>query len=166
MENKEKLDLVEILKDCPYGTPRYSPLFGNVTFLRVMNPDKCKLPIVVQVIDIFGIIDTNNFTADGKYSNLYESECTLFPSKDCRDWSKFKAPKPEYKFKPFEKVLVRNFNEDKWKAAFFEEKIEGNYPYYLIGILKPFRYCIPYEGNEHLHNTFIPSSTLKAKLDA
>ena len=75
----------------------------------------------------------------------------LFPSRDCRDWSKFKSPKPEYKFKPFEKVLVRDSEDEKWRVSLFDFKSEEDLPlpYFVIG--SAYKYCIPYAGNEHLH---------------
>lgn len=66
-----------------------------------------------------------------------------------------KKPKePEHTFKPFDKVLVRNNEEDEWRAAFFEyEFTSSSYPYRVIGAPTDYRQCIPYEGNEHLIET-------------
>ena len=60
--------------------------------------------------------------------------------------------KPEHKFEPFEKVLVRDEETDKWTVDLygFEEKEDG-YNYQCVGGC--FVYCIPYEGNEHLLGT-------------
>ena len=54
----------------------------------------------------------------------------------------------EYQFKPFEKVLVRNSYDDMWRASFFShiKKDDGRYVTTCI----TWRFCIPYEGNEHL----------------
>ena len=41
----EKINLVEILKDCPRGTKFYSPLCGEVEFDRIDNGDV--YPIVI-----------------------------------------------------------------------------------------------------------------------
>ena len=52
---------------------------------------------------------------------------------------------------PFEsKVLVRDCKNEKWKPAYwgFYDKDSNYYPYNVIG--GRHRYCIPYEGNEHL----------------
>ena len=70
---------------------------------------------------------TSVFSKDGKLIPTRDGECTLFPSKDQRDWSKFERfwdkPKVE-KFdpktlQPFDKVLVRDNIEERWKAMFF-----------------------------------------------
>lgn len=50
-------------------------------------------------------------------------------------------------FKPFDKVLVKDKREDKWKASFFVRKVGELYECVL-----GFKYdqCIPFEENEHL----------------
>jgi hypothetical protein len=54
--------------------------------------------------------------------------------------------------KPFDKVLVRTFCEEKWKADFFSHYSEGSdFPYNTI--VKSYYYCIPYKGNEYLRGT-------------
>ena len=86
----ENLNLVEILKDCPKGTKLYSPVFGEVKFESIND-------IIGPII---ATTDTGNaecFTADGKMYNYYNGECLLFPSKEQRDWSKFKVKKPKFK---------------------------------------------------------------------
>ena len=57
----------------------------------------------------------------------------------------------EYQFKPFEKVLVRDSYEDKWRASFFSHIREGLSKYVTTGLI--WKFCIPYEGNEHLLGT-------------
>lgn len=52
--------------------------------------------------------------------------------------------------KPFDKVLVRDCDEDKWKIDFFSDyNSDGSYQ--CMTFTK--NQCIPYEGNEHLRNT-------------
>lgn len=94
----ENINLVEILKDCPKGTKLYSPLFGEVEFVKINTA--MIMPIMVRVQGK----DTTNkekpsktlFYANGKfYEDYSDSECLLFPSKNQRDWSKFKAPIPD-----------------------------------------------------------------------
>lgn len=67
----------------------------------------------------------------------------------------YKKPlEPECKFKPFDKVLVRISDVDRWRAAFFEsESKSSNFPYSVIGYNSAYIQCIPYEGNEHLLGT-------------
>lgn len=58
--------------------------------------------------------------------------------------------KPKVKFKPFEKVLVRDSKASKWRANLFSHK-NIDEPYYCV--YASWNYCIPYEGNEHLLGT-------------
>ena len=82
----ENIDLTKILKDCPKGTKLYSTIFGTVEFDRIKKGDE--YPIVF--VSIQG--DICNTAKDGRYYKFFDGECTLFPSKDQRDWSKFTAP--------------------------------------------------------------------------
>lgn len=64
--------------------------------------------------------------------------------------------KPKCDFKPYDKVLVRNYKTDKWKASFFSHiEYEGDYadkPLFVC-VGEEWWQCIPYEGNEHLLGT-------------
>ena len=153
----ENLDLVEILKDCPKGTKLYSPIFGEVEFEEV-NDDNPN-PIVVKVglnlaEDEEDIID---FTSIGTWDYCFDGECLLFPSKEQRDWSKFKPKKAKFDpntLNPFDMVLARNDRED-WNCMFFSHivKDEDTYPY-ACGY-DMFTYCIPYnEDTKHLVGKF------------
>lgn len=101
----ENLNLVEILKDCPKGTKLYSTVYGEVEYDGIRNgseyPVKC-----VKSNDSSGSV-----TAQGLVLACYDGECTLFPSKEQRDWSKFKVKKPKFDpntLQPFDRVLVRD----------------------------------------------------------
>lgn len=62
--------------------------------------------------------------------------------------------KPEYKFKPFEKVLVRDFKSNEWLPNLFGYKdLTSNDEHKYICVSCAWRYCIPYKGNEHLLGT-------------
>ena len=58
--------------------------------------------------------DPECFTADGKMFACYNGECVLFPSKEQRDWSKFRIKKSKFDpktFQPFDKVLIKRGDE-------------------------------------------------------
>lgn len=62
--------------------------------------------------------------------------------------------KPVCSFKPFDKVLVRDYNNEYWHANLFSHfDDESEYPYVMIVTEEGWRYCLPYEGNEHLLGT-------------
>ncbi len=65
-----------------------------------------------------------------------------------------KVVEPKYSFKPFDKVLVRDDKYDAWKADFFSNYDESNeYTTYVCVGDFFYKFCIPYEGNEHLLGT-------------
>lgn len=82
-------NLVSILKHCPEGTKLYSPIYGEVTFTRIsiINTILCK---ATKSNGEITSVDFNRFgRLSGEFSN---AECVLFPSKDQRDWDKFRIP--------------------------------------------------------------------------
>lgn len=84
MDNK--INIAEILKDCPMGMKLYSPLLGNVEIFSVSEND---IPIRVR-ISKGRTYDYYDFTSEGLYYvGYYDAECLLFPSREMRDWAKF-----------------------------------------------------------------------------
>lgn len=230
MENK--LNIAEILKDCPKGTKLYSPLFGEVTLEEVDT--ECTALITIK----YNANICSKFFKTGLYYNYEGAECLLFPSSEMRDWSKFfkrgdvaihsfngcgvlveewiddsytsfkasvfqlkkggfakrdkrvlsiddfvkasdeqrdkfisdmekffggynpdtlqvEPVKSTCPFKPFDKVLVRNYKDAKWNVNFFSYYEDGaEYKYHCL--ISSYRYCIHYEGNEHFLNTTKP----------
>ena len=147
------INVAEKLKNCPKGTKLYSPLFGEVEFVRleIGNPG---FSIIVKVLDN-GIPYSNvAFTAEGKWHDIEQSECLLFPSKDNRDWNKFNLPVNT--LKPFDKVLVKDSIDEKWKISLFSYYDEEDEDFPYICQNGGYHYCIPYEGNEHLLGTSNP----------
>lgn len=158
----ENIDLTKILKGCPKGTNFYSSIFGEVSFVEIPN---CygKYPIRLQaynkstqsILDIY-------YTEDGRSSYIFDGECTLFPSKDQRDWSKFvrfwDKPKVE-KFdvntlQPFDKVLVRDTDYFDWNACLFSHVGVGEYTGTVMCDGAFWNQCIPYnEETKHLIGT-------------
>ena len=148
----ENLNLVEILKDCPKGTKLYSTIYGDIELAGVYPKDD-EYPIEIKI----GEGDDITYVAnDGRLLGDFPGECTLFPSKDQRDWSKFKVKKPKFNpntLQPFDKVLARNDMED-WSCMFFSHiiKDEETYPY-ACGY-DWFTQCIPYnDDTKHLLGT-------------
>ena len=123
---QETIDLTKILRDCPKGTKLYSLLHGEVLFRGI--DENSDYPIVYDIIFSTDIINMYSITRNGTYSNKYNGECILFPSKDQRDWSKFSAPwYKKSKFDPktlksFDKVLVRDYSHETWRCDFFSHK--------------------------------------------
>ena len=149
----ENLDLTKILDGCPIGTKFYSSIFGEVVFLRI-DRENPSYPILIKVSFE---PKWRNITKQGKFYAAV-GECTLFPSKDQRDWSKFvrfwDKPKKE-KFdvntlQPFDKVLTRTNERSIWEPDFFGYK-DGNW---IMCVTTGNVECIPYnEETKHLLGT-------------
>lgn len=82
---EKKINIAELLKDCPKGMELYSPLCGKCIFDRLnMGTIICKKQNTQEI----------TFTSEGYYMlPVFDNcECMIFPSKDQRDWSKFQRP--------------------------------------------------------------------------
>ena len=155
----KKLNLVEILKDCPEGTKLYSTICGEVKLSHIENDE---YPIVVETMTgyIFRLAQ------DGRYFSCLDGECTLYPSKDCRDWSKFVVPcykKERFDpntFQPFDKVIVRDNGLDFWRLSFYSHKIKDESITYRYATYRyattanSYAFCVPYnDDTKHLVGT-------------
>ena len=165
----ENIDLTKILKDCPIGWPLWSSVYGDVEFIEIYRKPvlrtrenewlgqvihDCNHPVRFWTTNVIEhCVSSRGEMIKGR------GECTLFPSREQRDWSKFTAPwyKNE-KFdpktlKPFDKVLVRDDASHTWKCNLFSNIIkDGSYPYKCVG--NAYTYCIPYnDDTKHLVGT-------------
>ena len=148
----ENIDLTKILKDCPKGTELWSDNYGTVKFVNIRT--ELDYPIVVEIAN--GLLA--KYTEEGWWHKNFPANCLLWPSKDCRDWSKFSAPwyKKE-KFDPktlkaYDKVLVSDSDGGNWKINIFSHISNGAYPYRCI--VDFYKRCIPYnDDTKHLIGT-------------
>lgn len=153
-EQPQKLNLCEILKNCPYGEPFWSPLLGDV-----------KLSEVNQLTNAVFVKATNlttwriNHDATITINGGSSKEIMLYPSREQRDWTKVKYEPKKERFdpktlKPFDKVVVRNIESNTWRIEYFSHIDERRkpYPFYCLG--DNFAYCIPYnDDTKHLVGT-------------
>ena len=115
----ENIDLTKILKNCPKGWKFYSSIYGEVEFSTIIKDDTYPIIFIAKYNSSISVM------SNGRHVELFDGECTLFPSKDQRDWSKFIAPwyKKE-KFDPktlkaFDKVLAASMADGRWVCDFF-----------------------------------------------
>lgn len=153
MEENKELNLVEILKGCPKGTKLYSTIFGEVEFENIDHQNKEHFPIYFRKCEIL-----ESVTKEGLHLIGLDGECTLFPSKENRDWSTFKVLKPKWNpdtLQPFDKVLVRDTVTDYWDGDFYlytDNDSGSNYPCSCVS--SNYKICIPYnEETKHLLGT-------------
>ena len=150
----ENIDLTKILENCPVGWEFWSDNYGKVRF-KCINKSYDR-PIFVKRTDGGNAY----YTKEGWCSKDFSASCLLWPSKDCRDWSKFTAtlykkenfnPKT---LKPFDKVLVKCNNSESWKVQLFSHIIEGDKICPYVCISYNYKYCIPYNNDtKHLVGT-------------
>ena len=157
----ENINLTKILKDCPKGWKFYSSVYGEVKFETIefqrlryrynsymptcnhQIVEEDPRPIKFTVQDIEHCVSSAGEHIKGK------GECTFFPSKDQRDWSKFTAPwykKDKFDpktLKPFDRVLVRDRDIEHWICNLFSHIINDEY----LCIGSCFIYCIPYNDD-------------------
>lgn len=150
----EKLNLVEILKDCPKGTNLYSSVFGKVELDHV--DIRANYPIVIRLKDL-DVLEC--LTTEGTLFTEYDGECILFPSREQRNWSKFKSKKNRFDPKTlnaFDKVLVRDFAGTEWSCDLFSyiENIKSQEESFICTGGISFNFCIPYnDKTKHLVGT-------------
>lgn len=156
----ENLNLVEILKDCSKGTKLYSPIFGEVEFEGVYNKAIYPIAVKAKTNPIEGKC-TEQFIYLGPSGIIdisFNGECMLFPSKEQRDWSKFKPKKPKFDPKtlnPFDRVLARDAEDARWSCTFFSHiRDEEQTRYKYVTAYGGYKCCIPYnDDTKHLVGT-------------
>jgi hypothetical protein len=103
---------------------------------------------------------TKLFDALTKEGKRWNAENKIFEdikpvSKKANATYKKESDISEHKFKPFEKVLCRDYKDSVWDVDFFGFKVknetETSFIYRCVGNI--YKYCIPYKGNEHLLGT-------------
>lgn len=126
----------------------------------------CDDNIVALVEDENGVENPMSYTSDGILFLTSESPADLMLS--VPEWSTFKSGDvvtmgrsevekkiKEYKFEPFDKVLVRDSKQKEWKADIFREIINDvvNNSYKYGCFYDVWKYCIPYnEETKYLLN--------------
>ena len=110
----EKVNIAEILKDCPKGMELYCTIFSDVTLYRIDTSPENEYPIRIET-------KNGNFldlTKYGTYSNVEEAKCVIFP-KGKTTWEGF-VPPCEFKdgdicyikTELFEHIFIFKVNED------------------------------------------------------
>lgn len=102
--------------------------------------------------DFYGYVDGVKIATDSEKQQLFEALAKKGKTWDAEKKAIVNLPK-KCEFKAFDKVLVRDSNDYKWKAGFFSHYSEGlNYPFICVG--GGYGQCIPYnEDTKHLLGT-------------
>lgn len=82
---------------------------------------------------------------------------------EAKECLRFFNIKTEHKFKTFEKVLVRDSDDDEWYADLFSH-YDKMHPHRYLCVTRFYKQCIPYKGNEDLLGTTKSPSTYGRRL--
>ena len=86
---KEKLNLIEILRDAPIGIEFYSIVHETVELVGVVNDVRPDYPIMLKA-------GTKRFSLSSEGTLIKGiGECIIYPSKENRDWSTFEIDYPQ-----------------------------------------------------------------------
>ncbi len=99
------INIFEILKHVPIGTKLYSPNIGECT-LKKLNPFGQYIVVSSSENNIYCFSQFGQYLVLSK--DLKNAECMLFPSKENRDWNKFKQS--------FEQPLLSQCSTEKLRA--------------------------------------------------
>lgn len=165
------MNIAEILKKLPVGTELYCPIFGKVKLSGLIDLEDG------LYIEIKTDYEKMIFNEECKLRE--EGECLLFPSITVRNWNNWKEVFPEvdvlYKeeqqkhqkenksekfdfttLKPFDRVLVRDSNNNEWAIELFESVNNQGYlnKYPFACMASAYKQCIPFnEETQHLLGT-------------
>lgn len=144
---EEKAKLFQAIKDNGYKWNAETKTLGKLPKFRIGDRIRKKGDYISGFITL---IDFDNF-----YKVEYDSGSTSYVSVQVQDeWELVLNKFDINTLVPFEsRVLVRDNNLQKWLPAMwgFYDFDSQDYPYRIVGDVA--RYCIPYEGNEHLLGT-------------
>ena len=87
----EKLNIAEILKDCPKGMELDCTMYENVSFDKVSDDENFPYPIFCYITDEEGNRSSISFTENGCESKRYGAKCVIFP-KGKTTWEGFQRP--------------------------------------------------------------------------
>lgn len=141
---------------CGYGGKRW---FKWVLCFKEIDGNKIRYKMSIGLEGNNGLVDemkVDDFSDAQEWirmSNEEEIEVLKEEALQSTDGEILKLAKKLWmrpKFKPFDKVLMRDESNSKWRPFFFSNYTgDKDYPYKAIGD-SGYAKCIPYEGNEHL----------------
>ena len=141
--------------------------FGNLEYevkeektgTVVHYPEELLIPVTTKepqfkTGDVIKHKYTNIYCTLGEYSegiSAYRTNVGLaLTYKDLEHWELTSDKFDITTLKPFDKVLVRDFDSDAWDINFFKKLLDGKH-FKCLDV--SYTQCIPYEGNEYLFDT-------------
>ena len=158
--NRETLDIEKVQPEFKDGDVVCISGMGYLAYGIVKNIDNSSKKLEYYVLNDMSTLKFEDWLSfeDKHIQPITETQqIILFDAlaKKGKAWDAEKKQivdiKKEHQFKPFEKVLVRDSYDDMWRASFFSHIKEDDGRY--VTTCLTWRFCVPYEGNEHLLGT-------------
>lgn len=156
LDGKLNLETLEIEKQLEFKDGDIVVYGKSVAICRKIY--KHTLCFYVSLNEMFGLLFDDEVESSEEYRFATEEEKQqLFSAleKEGKAWDadrkKIIDLKQKVELKPFDKVWVKDNPYGSWEPALFWKKVDviDLHPYMVIGG-KRYRFCEPYEGNEHL----------------
>lgn len=121
-----------------------------------VNDDYTKFNTTINYRDSFALFYTKEVYYTNRFVKASDEEGAVFianaekyyDGKYNPDTLQVEPIKSKYKFRPFDKVLVRNGISEKWSIDLFSYYDEDQaFPYVCLS--DRYKYCVPYESNEY-----------------
>lgn len=155
LDGKLNLETLEIEKQLEFKDGDIVVYGKSVAICRKIY--KHTLSFYVSLDEMFGLLFADEVESSEEYRFATEEEKQqLFDAleKEGKAWDAEKKQivdlKPKVELKPFDKVLVRDSQSDKWRVNLFGYIDKDEYYHCAFA---NWVYCIPYAGNEHLLGT-------------
>lgn len=105
-------------------------------------------------IKLYGLFHTLDFrkATDEERAQFFAAAEARYGGSFNSETLKFNIPKPKHPFKPFDRVLVRDKDDQVWIPNIFVN-FRDKYSHKYQCVDNCYAQCIHYEGNEHLYNT-------------
>lgn len=126
----------------------YSPIYGDVKVTWI-GTEKFEITSIKGGHKIFLNPEGKLYTKDVVFT---DGKCLIFPSKDNEDWESYIDKFNINTLKPFDKVLVRDWNRN-WVAGFYSHYENYNGHCFIVNG-NAWEQCIPYNNDtKHLVGT-------------
>lgn len=110
-------NIAEILKYCPQGIKLYSPICGDCALENIDLGETYSIEVISCSNDTHQLFTSKDAFLDDQK----DAECLLFPSKDQRDWDKFRIPVKRGDIMMFEDksvvFIVKEYTDDFTKTS-------------------------------------------------
>jgi len=105
-------------------------------------------------IKLYGLFHTLDFrkATDNERAQFFAAAEAYYGGSFNPETLEFDIPKPKHPFRPFDRVLVRDRDDQVWIPNIFVN-FRDEYSHKYLCVDNCYAQCIHYEGNEHLYNT-------------